>query len=143
MILRTSLCAQPYGRFADAFAPGECSNPMRILTFPSLHTKKPPRGGFCLYGGEGGIRTLGTVKYTHFPGVLFRPLRHLTKIRGRTLHKALLKRKMYSHHCTVFGNALLTELLPIYPDKPYRKACLSLLMMMNYVTNLEPLGKSM
>ena len=30
------------------------------------------------YGGEGGIRTLGTLPYTHFPGVLFRPLRHLT-----------------------------------------------------------------
>jgi hypothetical protein len=30
-------------------------------------------------GGEGGIRTLDTLlKYTHFPGVLFRPLRHLS-----------------------------------------------------------------
>lgn len=29
--------------------------------------------------GEGGIRTLDTLlKYTHFPGVLFRPLRHLS-----------------------------------------------------------------
>ena len=44
-------------------------------------------------GGEGGIRTLGTVRYTHFPGVLFRPLRHLSKFRGSTLHKARLKRK--------------------------------------------------
>jgi site-specific DNA recombinase len=31
------------------------------------------------YCGEGGIRTLDTLlKYTHFPGVLFRPLRHLS-----------------------------------------------------------------
>ena len=35
---------------------------------------------YCFFelGGEGGIRTLGTLPYTHFPGVLFRPLRHLT-----------------------------------------------------------------
>ncbi len=32
-----------------------------------------------LYGGEGGIRTLGTLlAYTHFPGVLLRPLGHLS-----------------------------------------------------------------
>jgi hypothetical protein len=31
--------------------------------------------------GEGGIRTLDTLlAYTHFPGVLFRPLRHLSVI---------------------------------------------------------------
>ena len=29
-------------------------------------------------GGEGGIRTLDTVRYTHFPGVLLRPLGHLS-----------------------------------------------------------------
>jgi hypothetical protein len=34
---------------------------------------------FVLGCGEGGIRTLDTLlKYTHFPGVLFRPLRHLS-----------------------------------------------------------------
>ena len=31
-----------------------------------------------MFGGEGGIRTLDTLPYTHFPGVLFRPLRHLS-----------------------------------------------------------------
>jgi len=38
------------------------------------------KSGFCkLHGGEGGIRTLDTLlAYTHFPGVLFRPLRHLS-----------------------------------------------------------------
>ena len=29
-------------------------------------------------GGERGIRTLDTLPYTHFPGVLLRPLGHLT-----------------------------------------------------------------
>ena len=31
-------------------------------------------------GGEGGIRTLDTFPYTHFPGVLLRPLGHLSAI---------------------------------------------------------------
>ena len=31
-----------------------------------------------IYGGEGGIRTLDTLPYTHFPGVLLQPLGHLT-----------------------------------------------------------------
>ena len=35
-------------------------------------------------GGEGGIRTLDTFPYTHFPGVRLRPLGHLT-VRARIL----------------------------------------------------------
>ena len=35
-------------------------------------------------GGEGGIRTLDTFPYTHFPGVRLRPLGHLT-VRARML----------------------------------------------------------
>jgi hypothetical protein len=36
---------------------------------------------FFAFSGEGGIRTLDTLlAYTHFPGVLFRPLRHLSVI---------------------------------------------------------------
>ena len=32
-----------------------------------------------VYGGEGGIRTLDTLlTYTHFPGVLLKPLGHLS-----------------------------------------------------------------
>ena len=45
-------------------------------------------------GGEGGIRTLDRLPYTHFPGVLLRPLGHLTasvKINPSTLLKTLLK----------------------------------------------------
>ena len=44
-----------------------------------LLTETPPPGRrFCLDGGEGGIRTLDTLPYTHFPGVRLRPLGHLS-----------------------------------------------------------------
>ena len=33
---------------------------------------------FSFSGGEGGIRTLDTLPYTHFPGVRLRPLGHLS-----------------------------------------------------------------
>ena len=33
-----------------------------------------------LDGGERGIRTLDTLPYTHFPGVLLQPLGHLTAV---------------------------------------------------------------
>ena len=39
---------------------------------------------FVQDGGEGGIRTLDTFPYTHFPGVRLRPLGHLT-VRARML----------------------------------------------------------
>ena len=46
-----------------------------------------------LDGGEGGIRTLDTLRYTHFPGVLLRPLGHFTVLRDskytEKLHSAL------------------------------------------------------
>ena len=32
-----------------------------------------------MIGGEGGIRTLDTLPYTHFPGVLLQPLGHLSR----------------------------------------------------------------
>ncbi len=45
-----------------------------------LNAKTPARKqGFFKFGGEGGIRTLDTLPYTHFPGVLLQPLGHLTK----------------------------------------------------------------
>ena len=37
-----------------------------------------PTGVLNVNGGEGGIRTLDTLPYTHFPGVLLQPLGHLT-----------------------------------------------------------------
>ena len=44
-------------------------------------TKKKPAFAcelFLKYGGERGVRTLDTLPYTHFPGVLLQPLGHLT-----------------------------------------------------------------
>ena len=53
------------------------SNP-RVL-IPAVDTKIPTQGGYLLYGGEGGIRTLDTLlTYTHFPGVRLQPLGHFT-----------------------------------------------------------------
>ena len=47
--------------------------------FP-FQTKKWPRWGHCLSGGEGGIRTPGTVSpYTRFPGEHLKPLSHLSE----------------------------------------------------------------
>ena len=40
--------------------------------------KNRPQGGFFVSGGERGIRTLDTLPYTHFPGVLLQPLGHLS-----------------------------------------------------------------
>ena len=45
-----------------------------------LKQKCPAQPGIKFISGEGGIRTLDTLlRYTHFPGVLFRPLRHLSE----------------------------------------------------------------
>ena len=70
-----------------------CSPSLRSVVKPSSRvqippwfylpeTRKPRVNGASLYGGEGGIRTLGTgLPYTHFPGVLLRPLGHLSRFR--------------------------------------------------------------
>jgi hypothetical protein len=52
----------------------------RVLSISfRVDTKKPPKGGFLVSGGEEGIRTLDTLlTYTHFPGVLLQPLGHLS-----------------------------------------------------------------
>ena len=47
-------------------------------------SKKPVNlsiNGFSKHGGEGGIRTLEGLRLTHFPGVLLRPLGHLTNFK--------------------------------------------------------------
>ena len=82
-------CARPSGSLFAALSgcPTGCrplSNPQsRVLIPPAgvLHAKKKPAFScelFFKYGGEGGIRTLDTLPYTHFPGVLLQPLGHLT-----------------------------------------------------------------
>ncbi len=55
------------------------SNPGEASHHTHLTNKNRHVGGFW-FGGEGGIRTLGTLlTYTHFPGVLLQPLGHLSK----------------------------------------------------------------
>ncbi len=87
-------CARPSGSPLTAFVvcPTGCrplSNPQsRVLITPAgvLHAKKKPAFScelFFKYGGEGGIRTLDTLPYTHFPGVLLQPLGHLTILLSR------------------------------------------------------------
>ncbi|WP_323908837.1 hypothetical protein, partial [Aeromonas veronii] len=44
-------------------------------TYQKSHIKKSPDVSIRAFqfGGEGGIRTLDTLPYTHFPGVLLQP----------------------------------------------------------------------
>ena len=53
-----------------------------LTTSTYYRYKKAPdnRGLDFLHGGEGGIRTLEALRLTHFPGVLLRPLGHLTVV---------------------------------------------------------------
>ncbi len=44
----------------------------------SAAMRDPTGWNFTQNGGERGSRTLDTLRYTHFPGVLLRPLGHLT-----------------------------------------------------------------
>ncbi len=52
-------------------------------------TKNPPAAEFGIAGGERGIRTLDTLlRYTHFPGVLLKPLGHLSNAANlQTIHR--------------------------------------------------------
>ena len=56
------------------------SNSRVLINLPlyPLNANAPIRGRLHLDGGEGGIRTLDTFPYTHFPGVRLRPLGHLS-----------------------------------------------------------------
>ncbi len=67
----------------------QLSNPRsRVLIPPfreNINEKSPylRTSSHLEYGGEGGIRTLDTLPYTHFPGVLLQPLGHLTILLSR------------------------------------------------------------
>ena len=67
---------------AALLEPGEGSHPpsMGIRFCCATRCKKPTLRSVFQFGGEGGIRTLDTLPYTHFPGVLLQPLGHLTKL---------------------------------------------------------------
>ena len=58
--------------------------------------KKGPKKPFLDFGGEGGIRTLDTLPYTHFPGVRLRPLGHFSVARS------------LAHGLALRGNAAIT-----------------------------------
>ncbi len=87
-------CARPAGSLfaARSGCPTGCrplSNPQsRVLIPPfreNINEKSPyfRTSSHLKYGGEGGIRTLDTLPYTHFPGVLLQPLGHLTILLSR------------------------------------------------------------
>ncbi len=66
----------------------ECLSPPNEGAHRKSSIKKKPKQLNCLglsFGGEGGIRTLDTLPYTHFPGVLLQPLGHLTKFCQRNV----------------------------------------------------------
>ena len=44
----------------------------------AIEQKTGPMAPYSSDGGEGGIRTLEELPLTHFPGVLLRPLGHLS-----------------------------------------------------------------
>ncbi len=75
--------ALPFGlpTVAPICCPADWSNP--LLGFSSIFSStspSSPAGAAWGSGGEGGIRTLGTgLPHTRFPGVLLRPLGHLSK----------------------------------------------------------------
>ncbi len=79
-------CTRPL-RGAVAIAPATQSAVLpigrtRVQIKSSQSTKlKKAHQGLFQFGGEGGIRTLDTVRYTHFPGVLLRPLGHLSTLK--------------------------------------------------------------
>jgi hypothetical protein len=50
----------------------ECSR--NVISFIFAHTHLA-----CVYGGESGIRTHGTLRYTRFPSVRLKPLGHLSR----------------------------------------------------------------
>ena len=77
----------PSGRSAfrlrvQALPKAKLAEPEGSSTPPtSTKSKKGPLGPFLNFGGEGGIRTLDTLPYTHFPGVRLRPLGHFSVAR--------------------------------------------------------------
>src|SRR5690606_16219569 len=64
-----------------------------VLSQERPKKKKPDKSGFE-NGGERGSRTLDTLRYTHFPGVLLRPLGHLTI----KTFRVLLQLNYFNHH---------------------------------------------
>ena len=77
-------CARVLTPCGGACGGPKCSRILsnRVLIDPHYQPdikKTPLCGAFLMPGGERGIRTLDTLlTYTHFPGVLLKPLGHLS-----------------------------------------------------------------
>ena len=96
---------------------------------PSRQIKRGPMGPFLFVGGEGGIRTHDTLPYTHFPGVLLRPLGHLTvfsnsffsvsklpvRLTAR-VHLAFSQQSLFNAARTISQH--YAEFKPSLPDQP-------------------------
>ncbi len=78
------------------------SNPAIV----NAHKKRPARGLFCMRGGEGGIRTPGTLRYNGFQDRRFRPLSHLSGIRCRYCLQVLISAAQIS---SKLGNPYLAR----------------------------------
>ncbi len=112
-------CASPFGQQSCAkrlscrfVEPCRGFSPLS----PEFYAKKKSEREFRLffkYGGERGVRTLDTLPYTHFPGVLLQPLGHLTiflllRPRGAT--------GRYYRQSQGSGQAEFSLLLSAYPQ---------------------------
>ncbi len=73
------------------------------LAAAGTEMQKPRLRGVFQFGGEGGIRTLDTLPYTHFPGVLLQPLGHLTKLFHHEAALYALNRDDGRHHSEAIG----------------------------------------
>ena len=61
------------------------SRPPRSTTPAPLRARQKPLRAEKPGGGEGGIRTLGTLRHTRFPIVPIKPLSHLSTWTGRAI----------------------------------------------------------
>ena len=99
----------PFGAAVAAlrrsFAPAVLKSNHRALTKASYHliNKKAPDGALLFIGGERGIRTLDTLPYTHFPGVLLQPLGHLSRfLTSANLYTSVFPHMRSPRACSLF-----------------------------------------
>ena len=79
-----TLRASPLSRLGAKYSLSRIWSNLRFSSLISMYKQKRPhkRRRFCLYGGEGGIRTLDTrLTYTPLAGERLQPLGHFSTIR--------------------------------------------------------------
>lgn len=92
------------------------------------HSDKPPSGNIRFSGldcGGKGIRTLDTLlRYTHFPGVLLRPLGHSSKIKNQCQKtKFGFDYQLFAPHSQLTGERLSSSQEPLLRVKVRIKIC--------------------